>query len=204
VSVPEGGSLDPSDDLSAGDGASPYHQVVDGDDIPRDLIARMGRAAADNALELVDEADLLEEHGHAARAFALTVLAAEELGKAFICEMTVAHALEDPDDWRAFAAMVAGKKKHETKLLAALFLIRQVVDTPGEPVEQLARELKDLTAGDLDAAKMSALYVDVEAGEVATPARVAAHEGARLRARALRKDIVGWAIALALEPLDGA
>jgi AbiV family abortive infection protein len=181
---------------------SAYHHAVDEDFIPRDLIARMGHAAADNALELVDEANLLEEQGHSARAFALTVLAAEELGKAFICEITVAHAHEDLDDWQVFAAMVAGKKRHETKLLGALFLIQEVPGTDGQPVVQLARELRDLTANDLDAAKMSALYVDLEAGEVATPARVAEHRGAQQRARALRKEIVGWAIALGLEPLD--
>jgi AbiV family abortive infection protein len=152
---------------------------VDENNFPRDLIARMGRAAATNALELVDEANVLEEHGHAARAFALTILAAEELGKAFICDITIAHARADRDDWQAFAAMVAGKNRHETKLLAALFLMRRVVGTTGRPVEQLASELNDLTAGDLNAAKMSALYVDVEDGEVVTPARVADHEGAQ-------------------------
>jgi hypothetical protein len=48
-----------------------------------------------------------------------------------------------------------------------------------------------------------ALYVDVEGGEIATPMRVADHEGAQERARALRREIVGWGIILASEPLEG-
>jgi AbiV family abortive infection protein len=48
------------------------------------LVEQLSRAAADNSLQLVEEADVLDDNGHAARAFALTVLAAEELGKAFI------------------------------------------------------------------------------------------------------------------------
>lgn len=169
------------------------------------LIARVGRAAADNALQLVREADLLDQNGHKARAFALTVLAAEEIGKAFICMMTQAHAKE-PNDLQAYAAMVRGHKKHETKLLSALFLIRQVPEIAEQELgqaNQLGRDLADLTAGDLDDAKMRALYVDVEGGEIATPMRVADHEGAQERARALRREIVGWGIILASEPLEG-
>jgi AbiV family abortive infection protein len=131
------------------------------EEVLRPLAAQLGRAAAENALELVEEADLLDENGHRARAFALTVLAAEELGKAFICTMTEAHA-QGPDGWQAFDMMVRGHRKHETKLLSALFLIQKVPGLAGEPVFKLAQELSDLTAGDLDAAKMRALYVDIE------------------------------------------
>ncbi len=53
--------------------------------IDRNLVARFGYAAAENAIELVEEADLLDENGHLARVFALTVLAAEELGKGDCC-----------------------------------------------------------------------------------------------------------------------
>jgi len=168
---------------------------MDEEPILRNLVEQLGRAAADNALELVEEANLLDEDGHAARAFALTVLAAEELGKAFICSMTVAHAHED-SDWGVFDAMVRGHRKHETKLLSALFLIQKAFGLTGQPVDQLAHELSDLVAGDLDDAKMRALYVDIEGGAVATPAMVANHEGAQQRARALRHEVVGWAIAM--------
>lgn len=165
------------------------------DTILRNIAEQLGRAAADNALDLVEEADLLDENGHRARAFALTVLAAEELGKAFICTVTVAQAHED-SDWAPFDAMVRGHKKHETKLMGALFLIQKVFGLTGQPVDRLAQELNDLTAGDLNDAKMRALYVDIEAGAIATPARVAEHEGAQQRARSLRREIVGWAIAM--------
>lgn len=163
--------------------------------IDRNLVARFGYAAAENAIELVEEADLLDENGHLARVFALTVLAAEELGKAFICTMTVSHANDDLS-WQPFAEMVAGRRRHQTKLLAALFLMQRLLELEGLPVDQLAHELDDLVAGDLDDAKMRALYVDIEAGAIATPARVAEHEGAQERARSLRREIVGWAIAM--------
>lgn len=177
--------------------------------IERKLVARLGRAAADNALELAEEADLLDENGHSARAFALTVLAAEELGKAFICSMTEAHtsddlsdATDDLGDWESFGAMVVGHRKHETKLLAALFLMQQVLELADQPPSKLAEELSDLVAGDLHLAKMRALYADIEGGDVVTPAVIAEHEGAQQRARALRREIVGWAIPLSLEPLE--
>lgn len=168
------------------------------------LIARLGRAAAENAVELVEEANLLDDNGHKARAFALTVLAAEEMGKAFICTMTEAHAKE-PNDFQAYDAIVRGRKKHETKLLSALFLIREVREVAEQELGstvRLAQELANLTAGDLDDAKMRALYVDIEVGEIATPARVADHQGAQDRARALRLEIVGWGVIMASEPLE--
>lgn len=85
-------------------------------------------------------------------------------------------------------------------------MIRQVPEIAEQELgqaNQLGRDLADLTAGDLDDAKMRALYVDVEGGEIATPMRVADHEGAQERARALRREIVGWGIILASEPLEG-
>lgn len=166
------------------------------DPIDRELVAGLGLAAAGNAVELVEEADLLDENGHRARAFALTVLAAEELGKAFICTLTASHAHGDMSDWQPFAAMVAGPSRHNTKLLAALFLMQRLLELEGLPVDQLAHELDDLVAGDLDNAKMRALYVDIESGAIATPAMVADHKGAQQRAQSLRREIVGWAVAM--------
>lgn len=167
------------------------------------LVAKLGRAAAANAIKLAEEAELLDDNGHRARAFALTVLAAEELGKAFICRSTSARARE-LDDWTIYRDMVLGPKKHELKLFSALFVIQKLPGIAGLPVGELARQLEDLVAGDLAAAKMRALYVDVEGGEVATPDRVADHEGAQQRARALRSEVISWAIPLSLEPLEGA
>ena len=58
---------------------------------------------------------------------------------------------------------------------------------------RLPQELSDLVAGDLDAAKMRALYVDLEARSVATPDQVGVHKGAQLRARSLRHEIAACA-----------
>jgi AbiV family abortive infection protein len=152
------------------------------DPIDRNLVAQLGRIAADNAVQLAEEADLLDENGHGARAFALTVLAAEELGKSFICMLTETHA-HDPRDWDPFKMMVAGQGRHQTKILAALFLMQRALDLSGQPVNRFAHALDDLVADDLEAAKVRAFYVDIEGGQVATPGRVA---GRRLVACPLR------------------
>jgi hypothetical protein len=74
---------------------------MSGKRIDRSFLAKLGRAAADNAIALANEADLLDENGHRARAFALTVLAAEELGKAYTCAMAEAN-VDDPKTWDSF------------------------------------------------------------------------------------------------------
>jgi hypothetical protein len=80
--------------------------------------------------------------------------------------------------------------------------MQDVLGLTGLPISKLAHELSDLVAGDLDAAKMRALDVDIEDGDVATPAVIGDNRGARQRARALRGEIVGWAVVLIAEPLE--
>lgn len=48
------------------------------------VVMQLGIAAAANALAIVEEATLLDKAGHDARAFSLSVLAAEELSKAWV------------------------------------------------------------------------------------------------------------------------
>lgn len=96
------------------------------------VVKRLGRACSDNALALVEETDLLEEHGYGARAFALTVLAAEELGKAFVCVGSLAHAGDDPGDWEIFWTVIGGKR-HDVKVLTALFLEQRLLKAAGLP-----------------------------------------------------------------------
>ena len=62
-----------------------------------------------------------------------------------------------------------------------------------------SRSCSGSTAGDLDAAKLRALYVHVEDGDVAMPAVIGDNKGARQRARALRGEIVGWAVVLSAD-----
>jgi hypothetical protein len=50
---------------------------------------------------------------------------------------------------------------------------------------------------------LRALYVHIEDGDVATPAVIRDNRGARQRARALRGEIVGWAVVLSAESLEG-
>jgi HEPN superfamily AbiV-like protein len=72
----------------------------------RRLAKLLGRAAAENALHLVEEANLLDDNGHKARAFALTVLAAEEMGKGLHLRDDRAPC-EGARRMDAFTAMVA-------------------------------------------------------------------------------------------------
>ena len=50
-------------------------------------------ALLENAADLVDDARVLLQHGRSPRAYALAVLATEELGKTFLCLQV---ALRDP------------------------------------------------------------------------------------------------------------
>jgi AbiV family abortive infection protein len=166
-----------------------------GGPVSRDIVLRLGRECSENALALVEEANLLHENGHSARAFALTVLAAEELGKAFVCVGVLAQAGEDPGDWEAFWKVIGGKS-HEIKVLTALFLEQHLLEAAGLPLDSLARELSGLVPGELNDAKFKSLYVDLKDGEIATPSEIGDDEDAMRRSRSLRKSIVTWAVAM--------
>jgi AbiV family abortive infection protein len=166
--------------------------------IDKSVLAKLGRAAAENAIALANEADLLDENDHRARAFALTVLAAEELGKAFTCAMVEANA-DDAQTWESFWAVLEGPQRHTTKLAANLYLELQLLSRDGPPsMEGLAEGIAHLAPQSLDAAKMRSLYVDLDGEEVLTAAEMALDAEKHARARALRRSVVGWAVAVSV------
>ena len=60
------------------------------------FLGKLARAALDNASELLGDASVLLEAGRFPRAFALSLLAAEEFGKHMACVSASALDLEDP------------------------------------------------------------------------------------------------------------
>jgi AbiV family abortive infection protein len=169
------------------------------------LVVKLGDEAANNALALVEEAELLDTNDHVARAFALTILATEELGKAFVCAGTAAHASHDPEAWEAFWTVIGGRQ-HEDKVFTALWLEKELLQGAGLPVDALAQAVGRLVPKDLNAAKFRALYVDLEDGRVAAPSEIAEDEDQRARAKTLRKSVTVWAIGILVgalqEPTD--
>ena len=79
-----------------------------------DFVADAFRACWKNAQDLVNEAKLLLDHGHKARALSLSVLALEELGKLF-CADGLLYARPDDHKAKAFAKSL---KSHAAKLSA--------------------------------------------------------------------------------------
>lgn len=77
-----------------------------------DFVADAFRACWTNAQELVNEAKLLFDHGHNARALSLAVLALEEIGKLF-CADGLLYARPDDHKAKAFSKSL---KSHTTKL----------------------------------------------------------------------------------------
>jgi AbiV family abortive infection protein len=154
--------------------------------------ARLGRAAADNALELIDEANLLHEHGHAARSFALTVLAAEELAKAWGASVALVH--DEPRPW-AFDSVVKGH--HTAEIDTTLFLERlQSEMLKGQLPTGLGGALRDLLFDDVHGKRKRATYVDLEDGNVKGPDLIAADAEAQEHARALRESASAWTVDL--------
>jgi len=170
--------------------------------VPADVVAALGRACCDNALALVEEANLLTDHDHAERGFALTILAAEELGKAFVCVLMLGNPSDEVSDWSSFWRVVGGRQ-HETKVWTALYLEQYLLEASGAIPDELSKAISGLSAKPLNEEKFRALYVDLEDdGTIATPASVGSDEGSIHRARTLRKSIVTWAIAMQVGSLS--
>jgi AbiV family abortive infection protein len=124
-------------------------------------------AAADNAHDLLDDAELLSGAGRVARAYSVAVLALEEFGKA-ACLVALAML---PDDLRARAPAGRMLEWHQLKQVGGVLIA--LVDTSlpsmavrlaAMPTAQLARIL-DRTralAQDADRLKLRGLYVDMD------------------------------------------
>jgi len=175
------------------------------------IAARLGVAACDNALALVEQADLLEDDENdliledegRARAVALTVLAAEELAKAWAASLLVQFGPEE-GVWEEFKRIIRGR--HEAKIGSMLFLEQFLPRLSGKQLDGMGQELKGLLASDLYEKKNRALYVDLaDDGSILGPKDIASDTDAQGKARTLRKSITAWGVILAgtLQPLTG-
>jgi len=139
----------------------------------RELI-RGSVAAARNARDLVEDAELLAGAGRLARASALAGLAVEEVGKAG----SMATLAVMPENLRARAPVRRMLEWHQMKLVAGQLIAAVPFDAPGLaniPETEVAEILDDARAfaTDVDRLKQRGLYVDVDrSGQVREPSEV--------------------------------
>jgi len=157
--------------------------------------ARLGLAAARNALALTEESDTLAEAGANARAFALSVHAGEEIGKAWACAIAQTWG-DEAEFWEVFWEVVEGH--HIRKLDSGLFLEHLPSLALGRPPSELAGAIRDLVSKDVYSQKIRALYVDWRDERVVGPEEIQSDPDAQRTAENLRKSVVGWGIVLGL------
>lgn len=155
------------------------------------VVMQLGIAAAANALAIVEEARLLAEEGHDARAFSLSVLATEELAKAWAA-LVVGLFPSDPKLGPELRAILRGQ--HRVKLDTSLFLERDFPKVVGMEPDAMARELDGVLSEDVYAKKNAGMYVDLENDQVLGPERIGPQDVA-LGAK-LRKMVVAWGVIL--------
>jgi AbiV family abortive infection protein len=128
----------------------------------RGWVALVG-ACVENGHGLLADAELLLEHGRAARAVSLAVLAVEEYGKA--CQaMAVVNSggsAEELSEYRRLST------RHGGKITAALIL-QSVFDENESFTDDFADKLNRL-AGDSSAQKMRGFYVDRSVDGLSSP-----------------------------------
>lgn len=113
-----------------------------------------------HALELLEDAQLLLEHGRRARAHALATLAVEEIGKGWIFDQRFRG-----EGQRAFKV----SRDHEEKLIAARQMIALVTSISESNVinadKWFSEELEYVAEEDFFI-RMAHLYVEVDGGQV--------------------------------------
>jgi AbiV family abortive infection protein len=123
-------------------------------------------AAADNAQDLLDDAELLSEALRKARAYSLAVLAVEEFGKA----VNLVAIAAMPENLRAQAPVRRMLEWHQLKQIGGLLMAVVPISNPGAatrlanmPLSQLTQILHKTHAfvQDADRLKLRGLYVDM-------------------------------------------
>jgi AbiV family abortive infection protein len=147
---------------------------------PARALARGAVAAARNAGDLVDDAELLAGSGRLARAYSLAGLAVEEVGKAG----SLAALAAMPESVRARAPVGRMLEWHQMKLVAGQLVAAVPFSAPGMAtrfVTMPASEVEDILddaqgfAEHTDRLKQRGLYVDVDrSGRVREPSEVTA------------------------------
>src|SRR5262249_52536371 len=145
-------------------------------------LARGAVAAARNARGLVEDAELLSRAGRQARAYSLSGLAVEEVGKAG----SLATLAAMPENLRARAPVGRMLEWHQLKLVGGHLIAAVPFGVPGVatrfatmPLSEIAEILDSAQAltQDVDRLKQRGLYVDVDqGGQVREPSEVTAAE----------------------------
>ena len=152
----------------------------------REVIAELARAACRNARAYLDDADVLADAGRDVRAFALTVMGAEEFGKAFWAQ----RILEDDSEaaWDSLQAALGGRGVHQHRLATLLALEHMVAEqNPADPTSGM---LGLFGANDIFSLRNLALYVELQEEEVWSPQAMVSLENVGILRRALAKSII--------------
>jgi len=148
-------------------------------------------AAADNAVGLFDDAELLSGAGRRARAYSLAVLAVEEFGKA--TSLVALAAL--PENLRTQAPVGRMLEWHQLKLVGGLLIAAvgfserdraaaRLAAMPATQMEQILDEM-DAFAEGADRLKRRGLYMDVDLeGQIRRPSEITEAEVSRQLAQA--------------------
>jgi AbiV family abortive infection protein len=175
---------------------------------PRPVLAAAAAAAARNAGDLVDEAQLLAESGYRARAVALAALSVEECGKA----ISMSALAGMPESLRAQAPLRKMLEWHQAKqATGGLIALTPPTGPPGLAPKLLAMPAADLTriltavekpAEEADQLKRRCLYADVaQGGQIREPLEVTEAQVTSQLDRA--RDAAGYA-SLMLDPDEQA
>jgi AbiV family abortive infection protein len=140
-------------------------------------------AAAENAQDLLDDAELLFGAGRHARAYSLAVLAVEEFGKA--ASLLTLAAM--PENLMAQAPVGRLLEWHQLKQVGGLLMAAVPFSDPGAaarlaamPVAQVEQILgtADASVRDADMLKLRGLYVDMDRdARIRQPAEITRAEG---------------------------
>jgi AbiV family abortive infection protein len=151
-------------------------------DAPACALARGAAAAARNACDLVEDAELLACAGRLARAYSLAGLAVEEVGKAD----SLAGLAAMPENLRARAPVRRMLEWHQMKLVVGHLIATVQFSPPGKatrlatmPMSEVAEMLDNAQAfaEDTDRLKRRGLYVDVDhSGQIREPSELTAAE----------------------------
>jgi AbiV family abortive infection protein len=126
-------------------------------------------AAAENAQDLLDDAEMVSAAGRHSRAYSLAVLAVEEFGKA-VSLLTLAAM---PKNLRAQAPVRRLLEWHQMKQVGGLLIAAMTFSEPGAAARLAAMPLTQVEqildtanafAQDADELKLRGLYVDMERG----------------------------------------
>ncbi len=147
----------------------------------RELV-RGAVAAARNACDLVEDAELLSDAGRSARAYSLAGLAVEEVGKAG--NLAILAAM--PENVRARAPVGRMLEWHQMKLVSGQLIAAVPLCGPDWAARFVTLRLSEVAeilddaqafARDADRLKQRGLYVDVDrSGYVREPSEVSAAE----------------------------